>query len=77
MASDDMKNNAYTEKAKKNRILVWEAIFKKIKFAGDRDQPVPEHILWDNDHPFVHGLLQVYYFMSDRIDVACNQEEIE
>lgn len=35
--SENMKNNKYLEVAKKNRTLVWEAIFKRIKFDGDRN----------------------------------------
>lgn len=55
----------------------WEAIFKRIKYDGDRDAGIPEEILWDtkDNHPIVKALLQIYYLMSEKIDQASNDED--
>ena len=65
-----MAKNKYLERAKENRRVIWQIIFKNIKFSDSRDAPIPEDQLWArrDKNPMVKALLQIYYLMADKID---------
>lgn len=75
--SPNMALNPYLEQVKTNVKHIWDAIFAQIIFEGNRDAPIPEEILYESREksPFVRALLQIYFLMSNKIELAANEED--
>ena len=65
--SNKMTNQEYTEKAQRYRILVWEAVFKKIVVMGERDQPISAETLKQADDPLCKALVQIYSLLDSQV----------
>lgn len=67
----------YLAQAQHNRQEVWQALFEKIGYAGDPDQPITEEELWlsEKESKLVKSFVQIYNLFKESIDEASESRD--